>query len=153
VLCFTLVRSRLECSSVVRNSTTSTDANKLERIQQKFASVSVVFPLMFLNSYTLAVEKLSLHSLRKRRHHLDALFFSGLSWPALPSWKMLSLRVSTVSVRNFLTFSVCPSNKQCPSARCACAANVVDKDLDYLQSKRFLSVIFYNLLPKIFNNI
>jgi hypothetical protein len=34
-------------------------------------------------SYTVALEKLRLHSLRTRRHHLDVYFFvrSGLSWP------------------------------------------------------------------------
>jgi hypothetical protein len=36
-LYFTLVKSKVECASVVRNSVTSTDANKLERTQQKFA--------------------------------------------------------------------------------------------------------------------
>jgi hypothetical protein len=40
---FTLVRSRLEYASVVWNSITSTDANKLERIQQKFSSVCFYF--------------------------------------------------------------------------------------------------------------
>jgi hypothetical protein len=39
VLYFTLDRSKLEHASVVWNSITSTDANKLERIQQKFAFV------------------------------------------------------------------------------------------------------------------
>jgi hypothetical protein len=42
----------------------------------------------------------------------------------------VSLRVSTRNVRNFLTVSVCPSNKHCPSARWADAANSVGKDLD-----------------------
>jgi hypothetical protein len=33
---------------------------------------------------------------------------------------------------NFPLFGVCPSNKPCPSAQCAYAANAVDKDLDIL---------------------
>jgi hypothetical protein len=75
VIYFTLVRSRLEYASVLWNSITSTDANKLERIQQKFAFVCFCRFLPHIPySYTLALEKLSLHSLRKRRHHLDALF-------------------------------------------------------------------------------
>jgi hypothetical protein len=41
VLYFTLVRYKLQCASVIRNSITSTDANKREHIQQKFASVCV----------------------------------------------------------------------------------------------------------------
>jgi hypothetical protein len=44
-------------------------------------SVSIVTsPPHFLHIYIFAFEKLSLHSLRKRRHYLDA-FFSDLSWP------------------------------------------------------------------------
>jgi hypothetical protein len=45
---------------------------------------------------------------------------------ALPSWKMLSFHVPTRHVRD-LSFSICPSNKHCPSARCTYAANVVGK--------------------------
>jgi hypothetical protein len=59
------------------------EAKKLERIQQKFASVC--FYRFFPHgpySYTSALEILSLHSLLARRYHLEAFFFcSGLSWP------------------------------------------------------------------------
>jgi hypothetical protein len=58
-------------------------------------SVSIVFFPYVPYTYTDALEKLSLQSLRKRRHHLHALFF----FPprcivdlnlALPFWKMLA---------------------------------------------------------------
>jgi hypothetical protein len=42
---------------------------------------------------------------------------------------MLVFRVPSRNIRDFLTFSVCRSNKHCPSARCAYAANAVGKDL------------------------
>jgi hypothetical protein len=42
----------------------------------------------------------------------------------------VSLGVPTRHVRDFSTISVYSSNKHCPSARCAYAANVVGKDLD-----------------------
>jgi hypothetical protein len=40
------------------------------------------------------------------------------------------LRVPPNSLRDFQLFGVCPSNKHCPSARCAYATNAVGKDLD-----------------------
>jgi hypothetical protein len=84
-------------------------------------------------SYTFALEKLSLYSLRKSKHHLDAPFFIQV-YRGLISYTFLlqnvSLRVPTCNVKDFLTFSVCANNKQCPSALCAYAANVVGKDLD-----------------------
>jgi hypothetical protein len=53
--CFTLhinlIRSKLQHVSVVWNSITSTDANKLERIQQKFAVLC--FSFFYPNAYTL----------------------------------------------------------------------------------------------------
>jgi hypothetical protein len=85
VLYPTLVRPRLEYASVVWNSITSTDANKLGRIQQKFTSICLYrfYPHVAYN-YTVALEKLGLHSLGKRRYYLDAPFFcSGLLWPQI----------------------------------------------------------------------
>jgi hypothetical protein len=44
----------------------------------------------------------------------------------------VSLHVSPSNLMDFPLFGVCPSNKHCPSARCAYAANAVGKDLDIL---------------------
>jgi hypothetical protein len=55
----------------------------------------------------------------------------------------VSLRVPTRHVRDFSKFSVCPSNKHCPSARCSYAANVVGKDLDIFAVG---AVSLYNIL-------
>jgi hypothetical protein len=71
----------------------------------------------------------------------------------LPGGKGQPARVPTRNVRDFLTFSVCPSNKHRPSARCVYTANVVGKDLDIFSIRAAPLVIFYNLLPKTVNNI
>jgi hypothetical protein len=42
----------------------------------------------------------------------------------------VSIHVPTRHVKDFSTFSVCPSNKHCPSAWCTYVPNVVGKDLD-----------------------
>jgi hypothetical protein len=42
----------------------------------------------------------------------------------------VSFRVPTRHVRDFSKLSACHSNKHCPSAPCAYAANVVGKHLD-----------------------
>jgi hypothetical protein len=75
MLYFTLIRSELEYASVVWNSITTTDANKLERIQQKFAALCYNHFLPHVHySYANTSEYLKLHTLWKRRYHLDALF-------------------------------------------------------------------------------
>jgi hypothetical protein len=88
------VRSKLEHASIVWNAITSTDANKLERNQQKFVSVSFYpFSPHVPYTYTFALGKLSLHSLCERRYHLDALFlfrFVVALNSTLPFWKMLA---------------------------------------------------------------
>jgi hypothetical protein len=64
----------------------------------------------------------------------------------------VSLRVPPSNLRDFQLFGVCPSNKHCPSARCAYAANAVGKDLDiFALGAASLNRIFNQ--PKIVNNI
>jgi hypothetical protein len=74
-LYITLVRSKLEYAPIIWNSITSSDASKLERIQQRFATL--YFNRFFLKVhyyYSLALEDLKLHILRMRRYRFDALF-------------------------------------------------------------------------------
>jgi hypothetical protein len=124
----------LEYASVVWNSITSTDAIKLERIQQKFTSVCFYpfYPQVAYN-YTVALEKLGLHSSRKGRYYLDALCFVQVYRGHKSCTSLLenvSLLIPPSNLRGFSLFCACPSNKHCPSARCAYAANVVGKNLD-----------------------
>jgi hypothetical protein len=137
VLHFTLVRSKSEYVSVVWNSVTSIDANKLERIQQKFASVCFysLFPHVPY-SYRYALEKLSLHSLRARRDHLNEFFFFFvLAYRSLKSCTSLlendSLRVPQINTVLLLGAPMLPT--WCVN----------------LQSERFLCIIFYNLVLKV----
>jgi hypothetical protein len=110
-------------------------------------SVFIVFFPYVPYSYTVALEKLSLNSLRTRSHRLDALFCFQ-AYRGLKSCPSLLGNVSR-HVRDFSMFSFSRSNKHCPSARCAYAANVVGKDLDILESERFLFVIFYNFVLRL----
>jgi hypothetical protein len=112
VLYTALVRPRLEYASVVWNSITATDSKKLERIQQKFTSVCFyrISPCLAY-SYKFALAKLNLPSLCKRRHHLDALFHTSLSWSQiLPFGNCLPLCSS--SSRLGLLHIQCMSLKQ-----------------------------------------
>jgi hypothetical protein len=137
-----LVRSKLEYASVVWNSTTSTDASKLERIQQRFTALCFYrfFPQVHY-CYTLALQELNLHTLRMRRQRVDAVFltkvYSGSKF--CPSvLETVGLRVPPRRIRDFALFSVCCSCKNCPSARCASAANVVFRDDHVFGSRNIL---------------
>jgi hypothetical protein len=83
--------------------------------------------------YSLALEELKLHTLHMRRHRLDALFLPLVSFgfKFCPSvLEIVGLRVPAQYIRDFALFNVCSSSKNCPSARCASAANIVCKDID-----------------------
>jgi hypothetical protein len=132
ILFFDLVRSKLEFTSVAWNSVTATDANKLERLQRKFAALchKRFFQDMEYH-YDIILEKLNLQTLHIRRRHIDALFlinaFCGTkNCPSV--LETVGLRVPTRSIRNFTTF-ICTFS-HCPSARCVSAANAVCKSID-----------------------
>jgi hypothetical protein len=120
----------------------STDANKLERIQQRFVALcsNRFFPQVHY-CYSRALEELKLPTLHMRRHRFDTLFLTqvyfGLKF--CPSvLEFVGLRVPARYIRDFALFNVCSSSKTCPSARCASAANIVCRDLDILRAKNVL---------------
>jgi hypothetical protein len=87
--------------------------------------------------YSNALDHLKLHTLRKRRDHLDALFLiqvylGSKLWPSV--LENVGLRVPTRHLRDFPLFYVCPTIKNCPSARCASADNVVCRDFDVFRN-------------------
>jgi hypothetical protein len=138
-LYITLVRSKLEYASVVWNSITSADANKLESVQQRFAALcfNSFFPKVHY-CYSRALEELKLLTLSVRRHRLDALFptqvYSGFKF--CPSdLEIAGLWVPARYIRDFTLFSACSSCNSCLSARCASAANVVCRDGDVLSAR------------------
>jgi hypothetical protein len=160
----TLVRSKLEYASVAWNLITSTDANKLERIQQRFAALffNRFFPEVNY-CYSIALDELKVHTLRMRRQRLDALFLTQIffGYKFCPSvLEIVSLRVPSRYIIEFALIKVCSSWKNCPSARCASAANVVCRDVDVFGARnvllnRFLKytvfVIYYLIIINCMN--
>jgi hypothetical protein len=51
--------------------------------------------------------------------------------------EIVGLRVPARYIRDFALFNVCFSSKNCPSARCALAANVVCKDIEVFGAGSF----------------
>jgi hypothetical protein len=140
ILYFSLVRSKVEYASIVWHSITSTDANKLERIQQNFWRFKRFFPQIDY-CYEFALKQLKLHTLQERRNHLDALFliqvYSGSIF--CPSaFEIVGLRVPARYIRDFPIFKVCSVSKNSPSARFASAANADCSDVDVFVPKSLL---------------
>jgi hypothetical protein len=62
--------------------------------------------------------------------HFFFLKYTVVLNSALMFWKLLVSEFLLGISRDFAMFNVCSSSKNCPSARCALAANVVCKDVD-----------------------
>jgi hypothetical protein len=87
ILFFALVRSKLEYASVSWNSVTTTDSNKLEGVQRKFAALCHKRFLQDMEyHYDNILEKVNLPTLHMRRRHIDALFIINAFCAPL-SWK------------------------------------------------------------------
>jgi hypothetical protein len=85
-----------------------------------------------------------------RRHRRDALFLIQVYLGAkfCPSvLEIVGLRVPVRYIREFVLFNVCPLCKNCPSARCASAANIVSRDIDVFGTKNVLLnyILYYNI--------
>jgi hypothetical protein len=87
-----------------------------------------------------------LHTLCMRGHRLDALFlteiYRGVKYCS-SVLEIICLRFPARYIREFALFNVCSSTKNCPSARCASAANVVCRDVDVFGAK---NVLLYHIL-------
>jgi hypothetical protein len=82
-------------------------------------------------SYSFVLEELKLHTLRIRRHRLDALLFIQVYIGLIfcPSvLEIVGLRVPARYIRDFALFNVCSSCKNCPSA-----ASIVCRDFDVFE--------------------
>jgi hypothetical protein len=142
----TLVRSKLEYASVAWNSITSTDASKLERIQRKFVSLCHRRFFSHLPYSYVALNHLEFHTLSDRRCHLDALFllnvYNGSKFcPTL--LETFGLRVPDRNFRDFKLFHVDLNRRNCPSARCASAANAISRIFVYWMVGLFWLMICY----------
>jgi hypothetical protein len=121
----------------------STDASKLERIQQRFAALCFK---RFFNPevpycYSFVLEELKLLTLRVRRHRLDSFFltqvYSGSKF--CPSvFEIVGLRVPAGYIRDFRLFSSSSSCKHSPSARFASAANDICRNVDVFAARHIL---------------
>jgi hypothetical protein len=153
VLYFTLVRSKLEYASVVWNSITSTDANKLEHIQQKCASVCFYrFFLYVLYTYTDALEKLILQSLHRRDTMLMHFFLLRSIMAlntGLPFWKILAFVFlpAILGTSNCLVFVYLINTVLLLSAPVLPTWWV--KISTYLRSETFLSITFILIYLKL----
>jgi hypothetical protein len=122
----------------------STNANKLECIQQEFSAICFnnFFPYVHY-SYAYALEHLKLHTSHKRRYHLDALFLiqvylGSIFCPLLEtvllgmSWDFSVLAMPALQVTTVLLLAA-------PQQIMLLVGTSM-----YWEPKLFLLIIFYN---------
>jgi hypothetical protein len=113
------LRSEHEYASVVSNSVTSTESNKLESIQQKFATLCYnnFFPDVYYR-YTDALEYLKLHTLQKGMCHFGVLFpvkvYLGFKFCS-SLLQSVSLQAPTQHLIGFLCSGFISSRNNCSS--------------------------------------
>jgi hypothetical protein len=139
MLYIAIVRSKLEYTSVVWNSVTNTDSDKLGRTQRKFAALCHNRFFQDIGyHYMNILDKLNLRTLHVRRRHIDALFlinvYKGAKFCAFVL-EAVGLHISTQNIRKFSMFSC--SSSHCPTARCVSATNSVCKFVDIFSNSDF----------------
>jgi hypothetical protein len=146
----TLVRSKLEYACVVWNSITSTDANKLECIQQRFAAFcfNCFFPQVHY-CYSFVLVELKLYPFHMRRHRLDAFFlfqvyFGSKFCPSV--LEFVVLWVPARYIRDFLCSMSAPRVKIAPLLDVHQLLILSARKLRYLDSGIFSFVIYFNIL-------
>jgi hypothetical protein len=132
MLCFALIRSKLEYAFTAWNSVTITDSNKLETIQRNFAALchSRFFQFMQYHCSNI-LEGFNLLTLQIRLRRFDAFFlinvFNGIKCCSFVL-ETVGLLAPIRNIRNFNMFTC--SSSHCPSARCVSTANAVCKSAD-----------------------
>jgi hypothetical protein len=134
-----LIRSKLEHASVFWNSITSTDANKLERIQQKFAVLcfNCFFPnVHHSHAYTL-------HAYEEEEKHMRySLFKFALLLNSVHFWNLFFFE-SLLTISE--TFLCSISTLKVKIALLLDAVQLIKLwKLTYLEPKQFPLITFYN---------
>jgi hypothetical protein len=144
---------KLARTYVVWSSVTSADTNKAEYILQKFSAL--LFERFFPQVHDReapASEQLNLHTLSKRRHHIDQLFHIQcyLGSTLCPSvLEAVGIRVPVRYIRDFSMFIV--SSSSIFQLYALQMLMLFAGTLAYLEPKMFLLIILYNLYFLIIN--
>jgi hypothetical protein len=149
-LYFILIISKLEYASVFWNSITSTDAKKLERIQQRFSALCFnrFFPEVHY-SYSLSLEEIKLHTLRTCItlcvYFLIQMYIGPMNI-FCPVLEIVGLQVPAWYIRDFALFNVCSSCKIVLLLDMHQLLMIFAETLTYSQTRTFFLIMFCNML-------